>query len=100
MGFVGICCRLMRCLGPRTHTAHKRGSAGRETQDPGDDLTVIKGIGIVTQDRLHKAGIRTYGDLAKADPETIVQAIGQQNARSRIADWIVQAKKLDLQSTQ
>jgi predicted flap endonuclease-1-like 5' DNA nuclease len=82
------------------HTAHKRGSAGGETQDPGDDLTVIKGIGIVTQDRLHKAGIRTYGDLAKADPETIIQAVGQKNAKSRIADWIAQAKKLDLPSAQ
>jgi len=100
MGFVSICCRLMCCLGPRPHTAHKRGSAGRETQNPGDDLTVIKGIGIVTQDRLHKAGIRTYGDLANADPETIIQAAGQQNVRSRIADWIAQAKKLDLPSTQ
>jgi predicted flap endonuclease-1-like 5' DNA nuclease len=100
MGLQDICCRLMRCLGPRTHTADKRGTAGRGTQDPGDDLTVIKGIGIVTQDRLHKAGIRTYGDLAEADPETIIQAAGQQNARSRIADWIAQAKKLDLQSTQ
>ena len=98
MGLVGICCRLMRCLGPRTETAHDRGSAGTGTQNPGDDLTVIKGIGIVTQDRLHKAGIRTYGDLAKADPETLVQVVGQRNARSWIGDWIVQAKKLELQS--
>ena len=100
MGLLGICCRLMGCLGPRTHAGHNRGSAEKDTEDPGDDLTVIKGIGIVTQDRLHKAGIRTYGDLATADPETIIQAAGQQNARSRIADWIAQAKMLDLQSTQ
>lgn len=100
MGFVGICCRLMCCLGPRRQIAHKRGSAGRKTENTGDDLTVIKGIGIVTQDRLHKAGIRTYGDLAKANPETIIQAAGQNNARSRIAQWIAEAKKLDLPSTQ
>ena len=94
MAILGMCCRLVRCLRPRTPTNHERGRAADVAQNPGDDLTRIKGIGIVVQDHLYKAGVRTYGDLAAADPATIAQAVGQQNAKSKIADWIAQAQRL------
>ena len=34
-----------------------------------DDLTAILGIGITLQNRLNRAGIMTYADLAEAKPE-------------------------------
>lgn len=44
--------------------------------DPGpDDLTVIKGIGPAVQQKLQALGIRTFNDLAAADPETLAEQL-------------------------
>lgn len=40
-----------------------------------DDLTVIKGIGPVVQKKLHALGIKTFDDLAAADPETLAEQL-------------------------
>lgn len=45
-----------------------------------DDLTQIKGIGPVFQDRLNEAGIATYEQLAATAPEQVRQIIAA-------ADW-------------
>jgi predicted flap endonuclease-1-like 5' DNA nuclease len=43
--------------------------------DRPDDLTVIKGIGPVVQQKLHALGIRTFDDLAAANPETLAEQL-------------------------
>jgi predicted flap endonuclease-1-like 5' DNA nuclease len=51
-----------------------------------DDLTVIKGIGPVVQEKLQALGIRTFGDLAAADPQTLT---GQLKGRQPISEALV-----------
>jgi predicted flap endonuclease-1-like 5' DNA nuclease len=51
-----------------------------------DDLTVIKGIGPVVQEKLHALGIRTFDDLAAADPETLAE---QLKGRQPISQTLV-----------
>jgi predicted flap endonuclease-1-like 5' DNA nuclease len=51
-----------------------------------DDLTVIKGIGPVVQQKLHALGIRTFDDLAAADPETLAE---QLKGRQPISETLV-----------
>jgi predicted flap endonuclease-1-like 5' DNA nuclease len=51
-----------------------------------DDLTVIKGIGPVVQEKLHALGIRTFDDLAAADPETLAE---QLKGRQPISETLV-----------
>lgn len=45
------------------------------------------------QDRLNRAGIRTYHDFARADPEAVMKAIGRQAEEPRINEWIAEAKE-------
>jgi predicted flap endonuclease-1-like 5' DNA nuclease len=58
--------------------------------DKADDFTKIKGIGETYQERLHAAGIRTWAQLATAEPEAL-RAITKAMFKSQIADWKVQA---------
>jgi predicted flap endonuclease-1-like 5' DNA nuclease len=51
-----------------------------------DDLTVIKGIGPAVQQKLHALGIRTFDDLAAADPETLAE---QLKGRQPISETLV-----------
>jgi predicted flap endonuclease-1-like 5' DNA nuclease len=51
-----------------------------------DDLTVIKGIGPVVQQKLHALGIRTFDDLAAADPAKLVE---QLKGRQPISEALV-----------
>jgi predicted flap endonuclease-1-like 5' DNA nuclease len=63
-----------------------------------DDLTVIKGIGPVVQEKLHALGIRTFDDLAAADPETLAE---QLKGRQPISQTLVRGwtEAADQQST-
>ena len=40
-----------------------------------DDLTVLKGIGPVVQEKLRSLGITTFRDLAAADPERLTEQL-------------------------
>ncbi len=51
-----------------------------------DDLTVIKGIGPMVQQKLQALGIRTFGDLAAADPQALT---GQLKGRQPISEALV-----------
>jgi len=51
-----------------------------------DDLTVIKGIGPVVQQKLHALGIRTFNDLAAADPGALVE---QLKGRQPVSETLV-----------
>jgi predicted flap endonuclease-1-like 5' DNA nuclease len=41
-----------------------------------DDLTAIRGIGMASQNRLYKAGIKTYAALASAEPAEVRRMLG------------------------
>ncbi len=108
---VGILCRICRCLpvGPRERepSAKPVGDAvgeeraEAEGQAPGenpegvvDDLSAIQGIGITMQNRLNRAGITTYAQLAEAKPEHVREALGKLSRGANVEAWISQARKL------
>ena len=59
-----------------------------------DDLTAIKGIGVATQQRLHAAGINSYGQLAHATPKEVARALIGSRRGARIEEWIKRAGEL------
>ncbi len=116
---LGMLCRICRCFtsGPREqeHAAKPEEKAGGEPPPEGagkprasasarvprkghqgviDDLTAIRGIGIATQDRLNRAGIISYTQLAKAKPEEIRKILGNRTRAARAEEWIRQAREL------
>lgn len=61
-----------------------------------DDFILIRGIGPILADRLHKAGIRTYTQLASLSPvELAARMTGLSAKQVARQDWIGQARKLD-----
>jgi NADH-quinone oxidoreductase subunit E len=60
-----------------------------------DDLTVIKGIGPAVQEKLHALGIRTFDDLAAADPETLAEQLkGRQPiSQALVRGWTEAAQQ-------
>jgi len=77
-------------------TDHTPPDAPRATEY--DDLTQIKGIGEVTQQWLRETfAVRTYSDLARV-PSTAIEerlkAGGKITARSKIHQWLTQARQL------
>jgi predicted flap endonuclease-1-like 5' DNA nuclease len=109
---VGILCRICRCLagGPREREpsakpvgdavgeerAEAEGQApGENPGDVVDDLTAIRGIGITMQNRLNRAGITTYAQLAEAKPEHMREVLGGKLPRgAKVEAWISQAREL------
>ena len=60
-----------------------------------DDLKRIKGIGPITERRLHKAGINSLASLAKLSSSSLTSLVPNLSAKQPvIQDWINQAKKL------
>ncbi len=107
----GILCRICRCLpvGPRERepSAKPAGDAvgedraEAEGQTPGenpegvvDDLSAIQGIGITIQNRLNRAGIMTYAQLAEAKPEQVREALGKLLRGAKVEAWISRARDL------
>ncbi len=103
--------RICRCLagGPRERepSAKPAGDAvgeeraEAEGQAPGedadgvvDDLTAIRGIGITMQNRLNRASIMTYAQLAEAKPEHVREALGKLLRGAKVEAWISQAREL------
>ena len=108
---VGILCRICRCLpvGPREREPSAKPvsdavgeeRAEAEGQAPGenpggvvDDLTAIQGIGITMQNRLNRAGITTYAQLAEAKPQHVREALGKLSQGASVEAWISQVQKL------
>jgi predicted flap endonuclease-1-like 5' DNA nuclease len=61
-----------------------------------DDLTVIKGIGPAMQDRLQALNVRTFADLAAADPDDLAARLRKAQAvvsKARVEAWIETAKE-------
>lgn len=57
-----------------------------------DDLTAVNGIGPVYAKRLAGAGIKSFRDLATADPADLANRTDLP--RDRVADWIRKASDL------
>jgi len=61
--------------------------AAAGSDEPVDEIT---GIGPTYAERLGEAGIKTVGDLAAVDAETVADAA--QASESKASDWIDRAK--------
>jgi predicted flap endonuclease-1-like 5' DNA nuclease len=64
----------------------------RTTEYP-DDLSKIKGIGDVYKQRLYRAGVYTWKQIAEADTELLRRATSAYPS-SNVEEWLVQAEKL------
>ena len=62
---------------------------GDESDQHGDDLTEIKGIGPHYAEQLGALGIRTFAALAEADPSELGE---QLDARAGVEEWIAEAR--------
>ena len=82
-----ILCRFWRCAAP----SQGHDQTGPSSNATSDDLTIIRGIGIATQDRLYRAGIKSFSELARSSPEKIREALGQMARGAKVETWIEQA---------
>ncbi len=96
LSLTSILCRFWRGAlcgvprkGPQEETAKEASG-----ENKANDLTVIRGIGIVTQNQLYKAGIKTYAALASARPEELREVLGDVARSAEIERWITQAREL------
>jgi predicted flap endonuclease-1-like 5' DNA nuclease len=64
-------------------------------KDVPDDLTVIKGIAPADQEKLRSFGITTFRDLARADPDHLVDQLKTSlpASKARICGWIEAARE-------
>ena len=91
-------CRCWGCLAPspgRRERATEETGAGEPGEVSSDDLTVIGGIGIATQNRLYRAGIKSYAELARALPEDVRGILGKVSRNADVEDWIAQAGRTE-----
>lgn len=82
----------------------KQSYTSRPAKPPeADDLKLIDGIGPAVEKRLHRVGIFTFAQLSTLSPADIAAAVmgiaGLSAERITKQDWILQARKLALQST-
>ena len=77
---------------PSTHPPSSGGTVAKVTSR--DDLTAIQGIGITAENRLYRAGIRSFVDLASAAPETLEKILGEPRPGICYAVWIAHAQAL------
>ncbi len=90
-------CRWFGCPAPgpgRRERAADNAAANSPDESSSDHLAAIRGIGIATQNRLNRAGIKSYGQLARATPEDVRKILGKFAGGADVEDWIAQAKQL------
>ncbi len=78
----------------RRERAAEEAEAGETREVSPDDLTAIRGIGIATENRLYRAGIKSYGQLARSTPQEVRKILGKLGANAKIEEWIAQAREL------
>lgn len=82
---------------PAAKTATAKKSTAAKTVVEPDDLTQIRGVGPKTATLLADAGIKTYGQLAAADPAQLRTILDQAGSRYRSLNpdgWPEQARQL------
>ncbi len=90
-------CRWFGCPAPgpgRRERAADKATGNSPDESSSDHLTAIRGIGIATENRLYRAGIKSYGQLARARPEDVRKILGKLGANAKIEEWIAQARNL------
>ncbi len=90
-------CRLWRCPAPapgRQERAADKAAASSPDESSSDHLTAIRGIGMATENRLYRAGIKSYGQLARSTPEDVRKILGKFAGGADVEDWTAQAKQL------
>ncbi len=90
-------CRWLGCPAPgpgRQERAADKAAANSPDESSSDDLTAIRGIGIATENRLYRAGIKSYRQLARATPEDVRKILGKFAGGASVEKWIAQAKQL------
>ncbi len=90
-------CRLWRCPASGSDRQDRAADKAEENSpDEGslDHLTAIRGIGIATENRLYRAGIKSYRQLARATPEDVRKILGKLAGGASVEKWIAQAKQL------
>ncbi len=90
-------CRWWGCLAPgpgRQERAVDNAAANSPDESSSDHLTAIRGIGIATENRLYRAGIKSYGQLARASPAEVREILGKFAGGASVEKWIAQAKQL------
>ena len=66
----------------------------KTTAASSDDLTAIRGIGPAVARKLNGFGVRTFADLASADPEDLASRLGMRPVTpERVREWIAEARK-------
>lgn len=87
---------------PSSETAADGGTAAQAPASAGasgdrqgaDDLTAIKGIGPAIARKLEAEGVRTFADLAAADPEQIAARLDSRPVTAeRVRSWAAEARK-------
>ncbi len=68
-------------------------STSSTSQGGSDDLTAIKGIGPAIARKLEAAGVRSFADLAAADPNDLADKIASRPVTAeRVRTWISEAR--------
>ncbi len=93
LSLAGMLCRFWRCA--LCGVARKTSEEDEATADnQSDDLTVIRGIGIASQNRLYAAGITTYAALAGTPTEEVRRLLGNLARGAQVEEWIAEAREL------
>ncbi len=90
-------CRWFGCPAPgpgRQERAADNAAGNSPDESSSDHLTAIRGIGIATENRLYRAGIKSYRQLAQATPEDVRKILGKFAGGASVEKWIAQAKQL------
>lgn len=61
--------------------------------DGPDDLTTLEGIGMTAENRLYRAGIRSFADLAASTPERLKKIMGAPRPGISYENLIASAQK-------
>ena len=69
-------------------------SPNAASEQPGDDLTAIKGIGPEVARRLHDAGVRSFADLVRCSPDDLAGKARVSPQLVKRYDWVGQAREL------
>ena len=88
----GMLCRLWKCA------CRSKSEKAADQPNPGDDLKRIQGIGTATENRLYRAGIKTFGQLAQATPDKLREIVGKLGRSADVERWIAEAAKLATES--
>ncbi len=92
-----ILCRWFGCPAPgpgRQERAADNAAGNSPDESLSDDLTAIRGIGIATQNRLYRAGIKSHAQLTRASPDEVRMKLGKVAGGANVEDWIAQAQEL------